>query len=126
MSLLSDLNKNQRTPHKQNLLGLYNSSQLHLWGNTVIESLSNCLSLGVHIWTSCPFYYICLILNDYLATHFPASLRLEFPGSCFSCYSPQNTKISSSSMRTRPCSMIWAANCARRRVLGDKYHLLEV
>lgn len=25
MSLLSDLNKNQRTPHKQNLLGLYNS-----------------------------------------------------------------------------------------------------
>lgn len=35
-----------------------------------------------------------------------SSLRLEFPGSCFSCYSPQNTNISSYSMRIYHYSMI--------------------
>lgn len=34
------------------------------------------------------------------------SLRVEFPGSCFNCYSPQNTSISSYSVRIHHYSVI--------------------
>lgn len=109
MPLLSDLhNKWPHTNKQKNLLWQYNSNKLlYLWGNPVIRSLSNFVSLGMYSWTWSPLLSITVLSSIVtMPLISQSSLRLEFPGSCFSFYSPQNINISSYSMRIYHYSMI--------------------
>ena len=110
MPLLSHLKQTTNNPTQTNKPPYYGSitqlnyficGEILLLGLWVTLSLLECaVGLGL----------LSIIALSSIMTILPlisqSSLRLEFPGSCFSCYSPQNTNISSYSMWIHHYSMI--------------------
>lgn len=111
MPLLSDCNQPTNmqplTNKQQTLLWYYNSTKLlYLWGNTITGlwvtlSLMKCVvGLGLLSLTALSSMMTILPLVS------QSSLRLEFPGSCFSCCPPHNISISSFRVGIHHYSMI--------------------